>query len=95
MLLTSTGDVIWWWKEYFENLLSPTNTSFIEASEPVDFEVVSSITVAEVTEVVKKLHSSRAPGVDEIRPEFLKALGLSWLTLLCNIGLKSGAGRLD
>ncbi|TWW78160.1 R2DM Retrovirus-related Pol polyprotein from type II retrotransposable element [Takifugu flavidus] len=39
-----------------------------------------------------------ALGVDEIRPEFLKALdvvGLSWLTQLCNIAWTSGAVPLD
>ena len=33
--------------------------------------------------MVRKLLGGRAPGVDEVRPEFLKALdvvGLSWLT---------------
>ena len=40
-------------------------------AEPVDFGVDLSITGAEVTEVVKKLHDGRAPGVDEIQPEFL------------------------
>ncbi|KAK5888456.1 hypothetical protein CesoFtcFv8_014549 [Champsocephalus esox] len=46
----------------------------------------------EVTEVVKQLHSGKAPGVDEIRPEMLKALGvegLSWLTRLINVAWKS------
>jgi len=43
---------------------------------------------AEVVNVIKKLLVGKAQGVDEVRPEFLKALdvvGLSWLTLLCNI----------
>ena len=42
--------------------------------------------------------SSSASGVDEIRPEFLKALdvvGLSWLTQLCNIACMWGAVSLD
>ena len=35
-------------------------------------------------------HSGKAPGVDEIRPEMLKALGVgSWLTCLINIAWKS------
>ena len=34
MLLTSTGDVFQQWKEYFEDLLNPTNTSSIEDAEP-------------------------------------------------------------
>ena len=45
----------------------------------------SPISGAEVAEVVKKLLGGRAPGVDEVRPEFLKAMdvvGLSWLTRL-------------
>ncbi|TWW77358.1 hypothetical protein D4764_12G0007480 [Takifugu flavidus] len=70
VLLTSTRDVVDRWKEYFEDLLTPTNTP----------------------------SSEEAPGVDEIRPEFLKALdvvGLSWLTRLCNIAWTSGAVPLD
>ncbi|KAI3360388.1 hypothetical protein L3Q82_002299 [Scortum barcoo] len=50
------------------------------------------ITQAEVTEVVRKLRSGKAPGVDEIRPEYLKRaaqcqrrVSLSWLTRLCSI----------
>ncbi|TWW71179.1 hypothetical protein D4764_17G0006620 [Takifugu flavidus] len=49
---------------------------------------VSAVYSGDVSEVVKKLLGGKAPGVDEIRPEFLKALdvlGLSWLTRLCNI----------
>ncbi|XDV52206.1 hypothetical protein PO909_020956 [Leuciscus waleckii] len=87
-LLTSTGDVVGRWKEYFEDLLNPTDTSSIEEAEAEGSEVDSSITQAEVTEVVKKLL-----GVDEIRPEYLKSLdvlGLSWLTRLCNIAWRSG-----
>ncbi len=41
---------------------------------------------------VKKLLGGKAPGVDEIRPEYLKSLdvvGLSWLTRLCNIAWRS------
>uniref|UniRef100_A0A8C9SX65 ribonuclease H n=1 Tax=Scleropages formosus TaxID=113540 RepID=A0A8C9SX65_SCLFO len=40
----------------------------------------------------------KAPGVDEIRPEFLKSLdvvGLSWLTRLCSIAWSSGTVPLD
>uniref|UniRef100_A0A3P9BAF5 Reverse transcriptase domain-containing protein n=1 Tax=Maylandia zebra TaxID=106582 RepID=A0A3P9BAF5_9CICH len=51
-----------------------------------------------VTEAVKQLLGGRAPGVDEVRPEFLKALdvvGLSWLTRLCNVAWRSGAVPVD
>ncbi|MDF4367286.1 reverse transcriptase domain-containing protein, partial [Vibrio parahaemolyticus] len=46
----------------------------------------------------KQLRSGGAPGVDEIRPGYLKALdvvGLSWLTRLCNIAWTSGAVPLE
>ena len=87
-LLTSTGDITGRWKEYFEDLLNPAVTSSIEEAEAEGSEADSSITQAEVTEVVKKLLGGKAPGVDEIRPEYLKSLdvvGLSWLTRLCSI----------
>ena len=48
----------------------------------------SLISLGEVTEV---LHSGKAPGVDEICPEILKALGVEGLTRLINIAWKSGA----
>ena len=80
-LLTSTGDIVGRWKEYFEDLLNPTDTPSIEEAEAGDSEVDSFITQAEVTEV------------EEIHPEYLKSLdvvGLSWLTRLCSITWQSG-----
>ena len=70
----------------------------IEEAEAGDSEVDSFITQAEVTEVVQKLLSGKEPGVDEIRPEYLKSLdvvGLSWLTRLCSIAWQSGTVPLD
>ncbi|KAK3522948.1 hypothetical protein QTP86_010078 [Hemibagrus guttatus] len=84
-LLASTRYVVGRWKEYFEDLLNPTDTPSIEEPEAKDSEIDSFITQAEVTEVVQQLLGSKAPGVDEIRPEYLKSLdvvGLSWLTRL-------------
>ncbi|KAI3375914.1 hypothetical protein L3Q82_003771 [Scortum barcoo] len=92
-LLTSTGDIVGRWKKYFEDLLNPTDLPSNEEAEAGVSEVDSSITQAEVTEVVHKLRSGKAPGVDEIRPEYLKSLdvvGLSWLTRLCNIAWRLG-----
>lgn len=97
-LLTSTRDVVDRWKEYFEDLLNPTDTPSVGEAGSGDPGVGSSISGAEVTEVVKKLLGGRAPGVDEVRPEFLKALdvvGLSRLTRLCNIAWTSGTVPLD
>ncbi|KAK3552841.1 hypothetical protein QTP86_022544 [Hemibagrus guttatus] len=97
-LLASTGDIVRRWKEYFEDLLNPTDTPSVEEPEAEDSEVDSFITQAEVTEVVQQLVGGKAPGVDEIRPEYLKSLdvvGLSWLTRLCNIAWRSGTVPLD
>ncbi|TWW77644.1 hypothetical protein D4764_12G0010340 [Takifugu flavidus] len=98
VLLTSTRDVVDRWKEYFEDLLKPTNMPFSEEVGPGDLGIDFHISGAEVAEVVTKLLGGKAPRVDEIRPEFLKALdvvGLSWLTRLFNIAWTSGAVPLD
>ncbi|KAK3535249.1 hypothetical protein QTP70_005957 [Hemibagrus guttatus] len=97
-LLASTGDIVGRWKEYFEDLLNPTDTPSVEKPEAEDSEVDSFITQAEVTEVVQQLLGGKAQGVDEICPEYLKSLdvvGLSWLTHLCNIAWRSGTVPLD
>ncbi|GAA6106566.1 receptor-type tyrosine-protein phosphatase F-like, partial [Tachysurus ichikawai] len=97
-LLTSTGDILGRWKEYFKVLLNPTDMSSTEEAEGGGSVVDSSIPQAEVTEVVEKLLSGKAPGVDEIRPEYLESLdvvGLSWLTRLCNIAWRLGTVPLD
>ncbi|KAK3571094.1 hypothetical protein QTP86_001788 [Hemibagrus guttatus] len=94
-LLVSTGDIVGQWKEYFEDLLNPTDTPSVEEPEAGDSEVDSFITQAEV---VQQLLGGKASGVDEIRPEYLKSLdvvGLSWLTRLCNIAWRSGTVPLD
>ncbi len=48
----------------------------------------SPISLPEVSEIAKKLLSSKVPGVDAICPEILKALdivGLSWLTYFFSV----------
>ncbi len=82
-MLTSTRDVVSRRGEYFEDLLNPTDTRSEEA-ESKSSEMGPPISGAEVAEVVKKLLGGKAPGVDEVSPEFLRALdviGLSWLTV--------------
>ncbi|KAI3358227.1 hypothetical protein L3Q82_003224 [Scortum barcoo] len=55
-LLTSTEDIVGRWKKYFEDLLNPPPTCLpVRKQEAGDSEVDSSITRAEVTEVVRKL----------------------------------------
>ncbi|KAI3374131.1 hypothetical protein L3Q82_005986 [Scortum barcoo] len=82
------------WEEFGEAM----EEDYREEVEAGDSEVDSSITQAEVTEVVRKLLGGKAPGVDEIRPEYLKSLdvvGLSWLTRLCNIAWRLGTVPLE
>lgn len=72
------------WAEYFEDLLNPTNTPSIEEAKPGNSGSGLPISGDEVTEVLKEFLSGKALGVDEIRPEFLKALdvvGLCWLDI--------------
>ncbi|TWW81825.1 hypothetical protein D4764_01G0016400 [Takifugu flavidus] len=52
VLLTSTRDVVDWWKEYFEDLLNPTNTPSSEEVGPGDLEMGSHISGAEVAEAL-------------------------------------------
>ena len=72
--------------------------SSTEEAESVDSEVDLPITRTEVAKVVKKLHGGRTQKVDDISPEFLKALDLVGLFLLIhlyNIEWTSGAVPLD
>ncbi|KAI3375625.1 hypothetical protein L3Q82_003940 [Scortum barcoo] len=62
-LLTSTGDIVGRWKKYFEDLLNPTDLPSNEEAEAGVSEVDSSITQAEVTEVVRKLLRWQGAGV--------------------------------
>ena len=97
-LLTQTEDIVGRWKEHFEELLNPTNTSSGEEAESEASGEAPLISLAEVTEVVKQLFSGKAPGVDEIRPEMLKALdsvGLLWLTRLYNVAWGSGTVPME
>ncbi|KAI3373305.1 hypothetical protein L3Q82_006600 [Scortum barcoo] len=98
-LLTSDWGIVGRWKKYFEDLLNPTDLPSNEEAEAGVSEVDSSITQAEVTEVVRKLLAvARRLGVDEIHPEYLKSLdvvGLSWLTRLCNIAWRLGTVPLE
>ena len=66
-LLTRTVDVVRWWKEHFLFLYLASMPS-IEEAESEDLGKKSSITLAEVDEVFKKLPGSKALGMDKIRP---------------------------
>ncbi|KAI3352080.1 hypothetical protein L3Q82_020902 [Scortum barcoo] len=77
-LLTSTGDIVGRWKKYFEDLLNPTDLPSNEEAEAGVSEVDSSITQAEVTEVVRE-----APAVARWRRGWMRsALSTSNLWML-------------
>lgn len=65
-LLTLSGEIVRQWKKYFDVLLNPT----VMSSTEVDL----SITQAKITEMVCRLLSGRAAGMDEICPEYLRSL---------------------
>ncbi|KAL0274579.1 UNVERIFIED_CONTAM: hypothetical protein PYX00_002680 [Menopon gallinae] len=74
-------------REYFSELLNPVRgTKCGRTSAPLGAE--NSPTEAEVTAAINSLKSGKAAGVDEIRPEMLKALGkegVSWLTRVIKV----------
>ncbi|KAI3361768.1 hypothetical protein L3Q82_002111 [Scortum barcoo] len=88
-------DIVGRWKKYcFEDLLNPTDLPSNEEAEAGVSEVDSSITQAEVTEVVRKLLAvARRRGWMRSALSTSKSLdvvGLSWLTRLCNIAWRLG-----
>ncbi|XP_042278774.1 uncharacterized protein LOC121904981 isoform X1 [Thunnus maccoyii] len=71
---------------------------FVEEAELDNLGDASLISLGEVSEVVKKLLSSKALGVDGIHPKMLKALdivGLSWLARLFSVTWRSGTVAVD
>ena len=96
--LTSNEDIVDRWKEHFEDLLNPLSAPSSMETELECPERTDSITVAEVTTAVKALRRGKAAGVDEIRPEMLKALdavGIAWLTRLFGVVWREGSTPLD
>lgn len=62
VLLTRTGDIVNRWKKQFEEFLNPTNASSVEEAASEDSGEASPISLAEVSEVVKKLLCSKVHG---------------------------------
>ena len=62
MLLTSNRDVVDQRREYFEDLLNPTNMCSSGEARPGDPRMGSLISGAEVAEVVKKTPWWKGPG---------------------------------
>ena len=82
VLLTSTGDVVWQWKEYwriFSIQLTPSDMG----AEVINFGKDLPIIGAEVVKIIKQLWENTTLG------------GLSWLTCLCIVACKLRAIRFD
>lgn len=62
-MLSLTGDFGGQWKEYFKDLLKPTDVLSVEKAEAVDQEVDPFVTY--VSEVPRKLISDKAVGSTE------------------------------
>ena len=96
-LLLREEDILHRWKEYFAELYNPSaghrgTPSLLQGAE------ISNLSVAEVREAIKALKPGKAAGIDEIRPEMLKALGVrgtSWLTRVCRVAWRSGQAPAD
>ncbi len=95
-ILTKEVDIIDRWKEYFKGLLNPVD--HVNQEFELHYSAENSPTVAEVEEAVKHLKPGKAAGVDEIRPEMLKAMnqkGLEWLTRVFEVVWKTGKTPID
>jgi exonuclease III len=90
-ILTGEEEILQRWREYFEELLNPVEhgDQYLELQGWGE----NNPTQAEVEAAIKSLKPGKAAGVDEIRPEMLKALGkggLRWLTRVLEIAWKTG-----
>jgi len=96
-LLTESQDILRRWKEYFSDLLNPV-TLHQNSSRLVQRGGSLDMSVAEVERAVKSLKAGKAAGIDELRPEMLKALGMAgieWMTRLFNVAGREGRVPLD
>lgn len=66
VLLTQTEDVLGWWKQYFEDLLNPSDTSSVESAESETRGTIHPLPGDEATKTTKLLLGGRASGTDEI-----------------------------
>ena len=95
-ILNDENAILERWEEHFEELLNPTS-----ASPPRPELLIRAETKLDVDEVWRAIHrlkSGKAAGVDEIRPEMLKALGgkgFVWLTRVFQAAWDSGEAPSD
>lgn len=74
------------WKEHSEKLLNPVDMPSLQWALQEISGVLESIFVAEIIMAVSNLHNDMGAGVEEIRPEMLKALQwVLWVTSFFNV----------
>ncbi|VDO85021.1 unnamed protein product, partial [Soboliphyme baturini] len=71
--LTKDDDILRRWREYFEEHLNPAQQQEDSPLEQKGTDIT--ISVDQIAQAVKSLKNGKGAGIDEIRPEMLKALG--------------------
>ncbi|XP_055706254.1 uncharacterized protein LOC129803568 [Phlebotomus papatasi] len=96
-LLTKEEEVLSRWKEYFSELLNPQQGTDGDVPMSKGREE-SSPSESEVLYAISKLKDGKAAGIDEIRPEMLKLMGIAganWLTRVIKVAWQSGRAPKD
>ncbi|XP_055715158.1 uncharacterized protein LOC129809374 [Phlebotomus papatasi] len=96
-LLTKEEEVLNRWKEYFSELLNPQQGTDDDVPTSKGREE-SSPSESEVLYAISKLKDGKAAGIDEIRPEMLKLMGIvgvNWLTRVIKVAWQSGRAPKD
>ena len=87
-ILTNENEILFRWREYFEDLLNPVKASTRDTHEAIHLGEDEFFTAVEMVTAVKRIKSGKAAGEDQTRPEILKALtgeGILWLTRVCRV----------
>lgn len=87
LILTEGQQIMSRWKEYFEELLNRGAAAEIEQDGKSQTAIGhnNKITIAELTESIKRLKTGKAPGHDKITAEMVKAMGEEGGRLLLKI----------
>lgn len=76
--LTEKHDIVQRWRDHFQQLLRPPNQGDFQNEEPIYYNVEEKLeepTLPEVQRCIRHLNNNKAPGLDTITSELLKAGG--------------------
>lgn len=94
-IVTSEKEILEIWKEHFVELLGGdgrVNKDKIRNGTQISEEMArqkDEICMEEMTNAIKKIKAGKAPGVDEIRPEMIKYMGMEGTEILRKIICKA------